>query len=119
MGELFVPGAIDLGVQNVHLLSGEDIIGHTFMITDAETGLQTYRVEKPVMPSVGLDQQSGSYRVGLLPLRPYLDKIVGKVEFLSSHVMYLVPIPERMKTVYLQFVSEIIMAGPTLDSILQ
>lgn len=116
---LYNPASIDLGIQNVHVISGEDIIGHTFLTTDPQTGIQTYKIEKPVMPNIGLDQTTGNYRVGLLPLRPYLDKAFASIDVLSGHVIYCTPVTERLKDMYRQFTSDIVVATPTnLNSLL-
>lgn len=116
--DVFSP-SIDMGLQNVHLMSGEDIIGHVFLETDMQSGLQTYRVEKPVSPHYTQDPQTGAMRVGLGPLRPYLPKNSSSVDLLTGHVVWIAPVEGRMKDAYTQFVSEIIVAAPSdLNSIL-
>jgi hypothetical protein len=110
--------AVDMGLLNVHLLSGEDIIGHVWLEIDAATGLQSYRVERPVSPSLSMDPQGG-VRVGLMPLRPYLPKVVPQVDLLLGHVMWVTPIDGRMKDAYDRFVSDLIIATPsTLNEVL-
>lgn len=119
---IFSPGEVDLGIQNVHVISGEDFVGHTFLLTDPQTGHQTYRIEKPVLPSIAPDPQNGSYRVGLLPVRPYLDKgkETDRIEILSGHVIFTVAVSERFAELYRRFTSDIVVATPTsLNSILQ
>ena len=114
---LFVT-SVDMGVRNVHLLSGEDLIGHVFYFKADKN----FRIETPVMPTMSQDQQ-GNYRVGLLPLRPYLDKI-PHVDVPENNVLYEVPVGEKMGKLYAQFTSNIIVAGPgsiptgSLDQIL-
>ena len=110
---LFVT-SVDLGVRNVHLNSGEDIIGHVYR--NAQDKL--FRIENPVMPNIGQDPQTGNFRVGLLPLRPYLDKIKD-VDVPEDSVAYTVPVGAKMSQLYTQFVSDIVVAGPgTLNQIL-
>jgi hypothetical protein len=118
MTDVFAPASLDLGIQNLHMISGEDIVGHTFLETDTVTGIQTYRVEQPVVPTMSQDPNTGAWRVGLLPLRPYLDK-TDKVELLSGHIMYVTPVGERFRAMYAQFNSNIIVAAPgSLNQIL-
>jgi hypothetical protein len=113
MSDLFVTN-VDLGVQNVHLLSGEDVIGHVFL----DESKKSLRIENPVMPTISQDQQNGNYRVGLLPLRPYLDKVKA-VDVPLSNVLYHIDAGERMRTLYTQFVSDIILpSSPNLSQIL-
>ena len=115
---LFVT-SVEKGVRNIHLLSGEDIIGRVFYFPNEKV----YRIETPVMPTMGQDQNTGNYRVGLLPLRPYLDK-VETVDIPEANVLYEVPVGSQMGKLYAQFTSNIIVAGPgsmpggTLDQIL-
>ena len=104
--------SVDLGVQNVHLLSGEDIIGHVWRNPQE----RTLRVENPVMPNVAPDQ-SGNYRVGLLPLRPYLEK-TKIVDVPEDRVLYHVPVGDRMERLYQQYTSGLIVPTGSLDQIL-
>lgn len=106
---------VDLGVQNVHLISGEDIIGRVWL----NESKGEYTIERPVMPTMAQDPQTGSYRVGLLPLRPYLPKIKDVV-IPRDRVLYTVAVSEQMQGIYTQTVSEIIVPrqGQTLGDIL-
>lgn len=114
---LFVT-SVDRGVRNVHLLSGEDIIGHVSYFPNEKV----FRIETPVMPTMSQDPQ-GNYRVGLLPLRPYLDK-VSYVDVPEVSILYDVPVGDKMGKLYAQFTSNVIIAGPgsmpggSLDAIL-
>lgn len=110
---LFVT-SVELGIRNVHLISGEDIIGKVHrLITE-----RVLRIENPVMPSVGLDPATNNYKVGLLPLRPYLDKI-PHVDIPEENVLYHTEVGQRMVQLYTQFNSNIVVAGPgTLNQIL-
>ena len=98
--------AIDLGVQNVHLISGEDIIGRVYR--DAVN--KEYRIENPVLPNIAPDPQTGNFRVGLLPLRPYLEKMKS-VSVPENMVIYLVPVGERMEKLFNQYTSDIVVAS--------
>jgi hypothetical protein len=78
-----------------------------------------YTIERPVMPNIQMDPSTGALRVGLLPVRPYLDK-VDKIDVLAAHVLYLVPVSERMAEIYQRFTSEIELVQPeSLKTILQ
>lgn len=109
---LFVT-SVDLGIQNVHLLSGEDIIGHVFRFPQEKT----LRIENPVMPNIGLDPQTQNYRVGLLPLRPYLEKTKA-VDVSEDRVLYNVPVGDKMERLYQQYTSGLIVPQGSLDQIL-
>jgi hypothetical protein len=103
----------DLGVLNLHLVSGEDVIGHVFDKTDPQTGGEYYVVKKPVIPNVGMGQgQDGqpAYRVGLLPLRPYLGNL-PEVEIAKAYVMYPVRVNPQMEKMYLEFTTGIVIAS--------
>lgn len=93
---------VDLGVCNVHLISGEDFIGQVWKHQD------TYRIEKPVMPNIAQDPNTGQFRVGLLPVRPWMDK-VDNITILAAHVIFVTPVPSRMLTAYKQFVSDLVI----------
>lgn len=113
MSDLFVTKT-ELGVQNVHLNSGEDVIGRTWFNPQE----RTYTVENPVVPNIGQDPQNGNWRVGLLPLRPYLGK-VKTVNIPETSVAYVVVVGDKMEQLYQQFISDIVLAGPnTLDALL-
>jgi hypothetical protein len=110
---LFVT-SVDLGVQNVHLMSGEDIIGHVFRLSD----VKILRIENPVMPNIGIDPSNNNMRVGLLPLRPYLEKLKS-VDVPEANVLYFVEVGDRMGRLYAQYTSDLVIAGPgTLNDIL-
>jgi hypothetical protein len=109
---LFVT-SVDLGVRNVHLLSGEDVIGHVFRVQQG-----FLRIETPVIPNTVMDQQTHQFKVGLLPLRPYLDK-VKSVDIAESGVIYHVEVGAQMANLYARFVSDIVLATPNaLNTIL-
>lgn len=104
--------SIELGLCNVHLMSGEDIIGQVWLETDLQTGMQSYRIDKPISPQFFADPQQGM-RMALGPLRPYLPKVLPRVDLLTGHVLWLAPITEgRLRDAYQQFVSDIIVATP-------
>lgn len=110
-GDIMSP-SVELGVCNVHLMSGEDIIGHVYLETDIQTGLQTYRIDKPVSPNVMMGQEG--VRMALGPLRPWFPKVTPRIDLLTGHVMWLAPVvEERLRTAYQQFVSDIIVATPS------
>lgn len=113
MNDGFTVREQDLGVQDVHCSNGEDYIGKVFKVGD------NYRIERPVLPNIAQDPQTGQFRVGLLPVRPWMDK-VDSITIHTSQVMYLLPVPNRMLSAYNQFVSDLVLppAGGGLDSLL-
>jgi hypothetical protein len=84
---------VEQGLQNVHLVSGEDVIGKVhFSPQDL-----MYTIERPVMPNIQMDPSTGALRVGLL-----------------------VPVSDRMAEIYQRYTSEIELVQPeTLKTILQ
>jgi hypothetical protein len=92
-----------LGISDVHLTSGEDIIGDVYKDRDL------YTIKKPVIPNVAFDQGNSKFHVGLLPLRPYLGTI-EQIEVPSAKVIYVVPVGKQMEQLYRQFTSDIILA---------
>ena len=115
--DLFQP-SVDLGLLNVHLLSGEDILGHVFLETDTQTGMQTYKIERPATPMY-MQDPSGRPRMALAPLRPYLPKATGSIDVLAGHIVWMFPLDGQIKDAYTQFSSDLIVAAPSnLDTIL-
>jgi hypothetical protein len=108
-------GVRDIGVCNIHLVSGEDIIGHVFDKTDPATGGEYYVINKPVIPNVGMDRDKETgqprFQVGLLPLRPYLGNL-PQVELAKAYVMYIVKVNPQMEKMYIEFTTGIVLAGP-------
>lgn len=104
----------DLGILNLHLVSGEDIIGRVFDKIDPATGGEFYVIDKPVMPNVAMgrgEDGQPSFRVGLLPLRPYLGNL-PQLELAKAYVMYPVRVNPQMEKLYLEFTTGISLAGP-------
>jgi hypothetical protein len=99
----------DLGIQNVHLITGEDYLGHIFF--DPED--KQYIVERPIVPNVGFDQATERWQIAPLPLRPYLKK-VERVVLDDKHVMWILPVSESMEKMWHQATSEILIpsGGP-------
>jgi hypothetical protein len=110
----FTASRIELGILNLHLVSGEDIIGKTTETYDPQTGIAAYEVANPVIPNIAMGQKpdgNPSFRVGLLPLRPYL----GGVKFISlpkAYVMFPIEVNKQMADLYTQFTSDIVIAQP-------
>lgn len=103
----------DLGVLNLHLVSGEDVIGHVYDRVDPLTRGESYVVKKPVIPNIAMDRGADgqpSFRVGLLPLRPYLGNL-PEVEIAKAYVMYPVRINSAMEKMYLEFTTGIVIAS--------
>lgn len=94
--------AVELGIQLVHLTSGEDIIGRVFL--DGAV----YRIERPVVPvHIPNPSDQGRMHISLMPFRPYVEKDLTIPE---SSVMFTVDIVESMQKFYIQFTSNIQVA---------
>lgn len=105
----------DLGVQLVHLVSGEDYLGHVYFDPEDDQ----YIVERPIMIHVGLDQATQRLQINPMPLRPYLRK-VDRVALDGDHVLWVKQVTEQMEDLWRQATSEI--AIPTtgdLDKVLK
>lgn len=113
MSDLFVT-VEEKGVQNVHLMTGEDVIGDVRRFP--KDGI--VRIMRPTMPHIAPAPDQSGYRVGLLPLRPYL----GKIDFVDvpeAQIAYMVPAGDKMTEMWRQYTSEISLAGPgTLNQLL-
>jgi len=107
---------IEMGLLNVHLISGEDVIGKVFF----DEKKMVYTIERPVMPNMQMDPNTRGIHVGLMPVRPYLDK-TEKIDVLASHVLYFVLVTGKMEEIYQRFTSEIQLVdmAPDLKTILQ
>lgn len=104
-----------LGILNIHLSSGEDIIGTVFFKSAAATeqnenplveGESVFAVQKPMIPTIDQNPQNGALRIGLLPLRPYLGN-VEEVEIPLSRVIYTLKVTPEMATLYARFTSTV------------
>jgi hypothetical protein len=93
-----------LGVQNVHLVSGEDFIGTVFLSDDEKT----LTIQKPVIPIASQDPQSGNLRIGLQPIRPWLD--IKELPISVERVIFHVDVTGQMADIYRQFTSDIVIA---------
>jgi hypothetical protein len=94
-------------IVNVHLVTGEDIVG-AFGDLDADN----YTILKPVVPNISMDPSAQRFSVGMLPLRPYL----GMLESLTierNKIVYAVAVNEQMVQLYRQFTSSIVIASPS------
>lgn len=100
----------------VHLTTGEDIIGKT----QFDVNENVYVITDPVSPHMAMDPASGSVRVGLMPIRPFVDESLREVKISSLHVAYVAEIAEQMRNAYTQYTSDIQIAdGATLSSLLK
>lgn len=102
--------SINLGILDLHLVSGEDVIGQVTKKIDPTTGGESYVVAKPVIPNIAMSQDPNTgqpkFRVGLLPLRPYLGNL-PEVEFATAYVMYIVRVNPQMEAMYTEFTTGI------------
>lgn len=102
----------EVGIRLLHLSTGEDVIGKvTVLRTNNGLGEQvSYRVERPVAPMINGDGQR--FQVGLMPYRPFLDAETP-VEFRDRDVMFIAEVGKQMENLYVQFTSNITIAGPS------
>jgi hypothetical protein len=94
-------------VVNVHLVTGEDIVG-AFDDLDADN----YTIHKPVVPNISMDPDARRFSVGMLPLRPYLG-MLDSLTIERNKIVYVVPVNEQMVQLYRQFTSSIVIASPS------
>jgi hypothetical protein len=119
MNDLLVPEK-KLGVCNLHLVSGEDIVGQTFEKRDVETGMLSYVVLHPVTPNIQMGSTSDgrpAMRLGLLPLRPYIQDNPKEMEVPAVYVMYVVPAGEKLERTYIELTSDITIATAVPDNL--
>lgn len=113
MEELFTPkGGVELGILDVHLTNGEDIVGKVFRMED---GL---RIEQPVSPTVQQEDGTGRLRIGMMPFRPWLQE-VDVITIAEGHVLFTAPVSGQMEEMYRRMHSNITLASPAnLSSLL-
>lgn len=98
------PSLKSLGVENVHLISGETIVGRV-LEGNAGTWLT---IERPMMPTIA-PTENGKMMLSLLPLIPYMG-MIDKVDVLATNVMYRVPVNDRLLSLYTESTSNIKLA---------
>lgn len=91
-----------LGILDVHLVSGEDVIGDASYSLDGEELV----IGKPVIPHVGFDPTSSRFNVAILPLRPYLGD-VAELRISRDKVLFTLPVGPEMEAKYREFTSKI------------
>ncbi len=101
----------DLGIQNVHMVSGEDYLGHLWYDPEDEQ----YIIERPIVINMGVSE-TGKFSVSPMPLRPYLKK-VDQLVVENTHVMWVKPVTDQMEELWRRFTSEVIL--PTGGGIIQ
>lgn len=93
------------GIVNVHLITGEDIIGKLIGVEVDE-----FVIEKPVTPN--MRGTAEGVQIGLLPLRPWLDSM-NEIRIPRTSVVYSVPCSEKMANLYRQIITGITIASPS------
>lgn len=94
----------DLGVQLMHLVTGEDYLGHIwFDPEDAQ-----YIIERPILINMAFDQEKQRLQIAPMPLRPYLKK-VQQLVLDTTHVIWILPVTDEMSQLWLQATSEVIV----------
>jgi hypothetical protein len=102
-------------IANVHLTSGEDIIGTVTEVHGKRSdATSAYVITKPVLPNVRFDPAQGKFHVGLLPLRPYLGQ-TETVTIPADRVIYVIPVNESMEDLYRNFTSNITVVSSMPD----
>lgn len=116
MPDFFEAGSAHLGVINLHMGSGEDIIGDVTEIygDESKTVVVAYSVANPVIPNLGHTQgEDGNVkmRIGILPLRPFVDTTSAPVEINRFHVAWTAPANEQMTALYNQMFNRVQVVG--------
>lgn len=94
------------GIVNIHLISGEDYIAK---VTEVRTEFDDMlRMENPVIPNISTGDGT-NFKVGLMPLRPYLSK--EPVLISRSAIAWSAPVSEQMANLYRQYTGDIVIAG--------
>ena len=102
----------------MHLTTGEDIMGYISPRIEEGGGAIGYMVTDPVTPHIQMDPSSGGMRIGLMPLRPYIE---DKTVFIGAmHVVYVSEINEQLTNIYRQYHSNIVLPNsPSLADLLK
>ena len=103
-GEQKLATKIEIGVQNVHTVSGEDFVGRVFY--DSEDDV--YSIERPIVINVGFNPDTGRFSISPMPIRPYLRQI-EELSLEGDHVMWVLPVTEQLEQLWLQTTSNIIL----------
>lgn len=98
------------GVQNVHLNSGEDIIGTVIVNDEANT----YEVENPHIPQIA--PTPNGITIQLIPFRPWLSNNKS-LTFNSWAVAMVALVDHRLSEIYTQQTSGIVIptTGQVVD----
>lgn len=94
----------DAGIQNVHLTSGEDIVGHVYV------GRSTLLITQPMMPQIRSDEKGERFQIGLIPYRMYLKSPDNGIIIGKMHVVFHTAVTEDLARLYAQFTSNIVLA---------
>lgn len=91
-----------MGIANVHLISGEDIIGEVVVLND------NIQVKNPVMPNAQFDPSNGQMRFGLMPFRPWIadEPLVMR----GDKVVWMAPLRKDTEDAYRQIFSRVQLA---------
>lgn len=83
---------VEIGVRNLHLISGEDILGFVYV------GANLVRVSDALIPNIQT-QDGKNFRVALMPYRPYLKRNV-ELEIPSRHIMFFGEVTDDMERLF-------------------
>lgn len=101
----------NLGVRNLHMVSGEDYVGQVWYDPESEQ----YFVERPIIINVSFDPGTGKFSISPLPLRPYLKKF-DQLALENKDVMWILPVTEQMEELWRRFTSDIVVpSGGIID----
>jgi hypothetical protein len=91
---------IELGLQCVHLVSGEDIIGKVWV---NDVG---FTIEDPMIPQIRPNPNGQGVSIGLLPFRPFVE---DALTIMATHVICVNRVNDQMQRLYAQYNSNIVI----------
>lgn len=103
----FTVTEVDLGVRNVVLTSGENIIGRVWY----DANKHNYTIEKPVAPRVS-QAQANQVNIGFGPLRPW-SRDTERLSIKEEHVAYTIGVDEGLAKAYHEATSNIVLPDAT------
>lgn len=108
---IFTPSGVEVGIRNVHLVSGEDIIGKVSAFEDYIC------IDAPRVPQLMQDPSGSQIRIALIPFRPYLKKD-ETIKIPGDKVICVSEVTTQMEETYRNATSNLILpqARPSILS---